>query len=82
MFELTLAFFLDMMKLTYVVTVTEDPILKCAADTLQQDEPNVNSVEKQTGTLQIIDRLEEAAECGCLTENKIFRTFEQGLTTY
>ncbi len=41
---------------------TEDPILACAADTLQQHEPNVNSVEQQMGTLQILDRLEKAAD--------------------
>ncbi len=41
---------------------SEDPILVFAVDTLQQDEPNVNSLEKQMGTLQIIDGLEEAAD--------------------
>ncbi len=41
---------------------SEDPILAFAVDTLQQDEPNVNSLEKQMGTLQIIDGLEEAAD--------------------
>ncbi len=61
MFELTLFFFLDIMKLAEW-SIIEDPILACAVDTLQQDKPNVNSVEKQMGTLQIIDWLEEATD--------------------